>query len=306
MADASKHVAAVEFDDVTLHFGDTPALEHVSFKLYAGQTAVVFGAAGTGKTILLKAAVGLVRPDSGRILLFGEDITGLKETRLFDVRAHVGILFQEGALFDSMTVAENVAYPLLNQKALHSIEPAVAQVALGNGSGPKEAVTDGKTVPSVDDRVRETLRFVELEHTLDKFPSELSGGMRRRVGIARAVVTKPELLLYDSPTAGLDPITAHTIIALILKERDMRNTATIMVTHRYQDGQLMANFRYNPNSGDIEPSRKHTDPQGVASATVSTTFLVMNHGRLVFEGSQAELEASQDPYVSKFARPGAS
>jgi phospholipid/cholesterol/gamma-HCH transport system ATP-binding protein len=126
------------------------------------------------------------------------------------------------------------------------------------------------------------------------------------VGIARAVVTKPELLLYDSPTAGLDPITAHTIIALILKERDTRNTATIMVTHRYQDGQLMANFRYNPNSGDIEPSRKSTDPQGAAGTTVSTTFLVMNHGRLIFEGSQAELEANQDPYVSKFARPGAS
>ena len=139
----------------------------------------------------------------------------------------------------------------------------------------------------LDDRVRESLRFVELEQTLDKFPSELSGGMRRRVGIARAVVTEPALLLYDSPTAGLDPITANTIIALILKERDLRNTATIMVTHRYQDGHLMANFRYNPNSGKIEPAPEQPWTQG-------TRFFVMKEGRLVFEGSEAELQASTD------------
>jgi phospholipid/cholesterol/gamma-HCH transport system ATP-binding protein len=266
------------FEDVSLHFGDTPALDHVSFKMGPGETRVVFGAAGSGKTVLLKVAVGLVKPDSGKVYLLGQEITHLPETELFSLRARVGILFQEGALFDSLTVSENVSYPLENQSTLRA-------------NGEKR---------SVESRVRESLEFVELAHTLEKFPSELSGGMRRRVGIARAVVTEPALELYDSPTAGLDPITAHTIISLILKERDLRNTATIMVTHRFQDGQLMANFRYNPNSGDIERA-----PRGSAE-TVDTKFLIMQEGRLVFEGSETEFLANQDPYVRKFARPGAS
>ena len=264
----------LRFDDVNLTFGDTPALVHLSFSMRAGETRVVLGAAGSGKTMLLKTAVGLVAPDSGHISLFGEEVTGRKESQLYDVRSKVGILFQEGGLFDSLTIAENVAYPLLNQRA-------------GKPPSPEE----------VDRRVRESLSFVELEHTLDKFPSELSGGMRRRVGIARAVVTAPQLVLYDSPTAGLDPITANTIINLILKGRDMRNTATIMVTHRYQDGRLMANFRYNPSSGKIERAE---------SSQLTTRFFVMQEGRLYFEGSEAELRASQDPYVEKFARPGSS
>lgn len=268
----------LRFEDVSLHFDTTAALDHVSFQMQPGQTYVVLGAAGSGKTMLLKVAVGLVRADSGRVSLFGQDITRLREQDLFDKRARVGILFQEGGLFDSLTVAENVAYPLEN-----------SHVALGgsNGNGAR----------SVEDRVRESLRFVELEQTLDKFPNELSGGMRRRVGIARAVVAEPALLLYDSPTAGLDPITANTIVALILKERDLRNTATIMVTHRYQDGHLMANFRYNPNSGQIERASEDV-------SQVSTKFLVMNEGRLVFEGTEPELQASQDSYVRKFLRVG--
>jgi phospholipid/cholesterol/gamma-HCH transport system ATP-binding protein len=197
---------------------------------------------------------------------------------LYDVRSQVGILFQEGGLFDSLTVAENVAYPLLNQHSLHQ---------------------DRQTPPpeEIDRRVRESLRFVELEHTLDKFPSELSGGMRRRVGIARATVTAPQLVLYDSPTAGLDPITANLIINLVIKGRDLNNTATIMVTHRYQDGHLMANFRYNPDSGKIERAE---------SSQLTTRFFVMQEGRLLFEGSESELRASTDSYVQKFARPGSS
>lgn len=271
----------VRFEDVSLRFGTTVALENVSFQMSPGETRVVFGAAGSGKTVLLKVAVGLQRPDSGRVFLLGQDITHMRERDLFDLRARVGILFQEGALFDSLTIADNVAYPLENQRSL-------------------KAAPGGKDRRSMAARVKETLEFVELGQTLDKFPSELSGGMRRRVGIARAVVTQPELVLYDSPTAGLDPITAHTIISLILKERDTRNTASIMVTHRYQDGQLMANFRYNPNSGEIERA-----PRGSAE-TVDTKFLIMQQGRLVFEGSEAEFLANQDPYVQKFARPGAS
>jgi len=268
----------VGFDDVNLAFGSTPALVHLSFSMRAGETRVVLGAAGSGKTMLLKTAVGLVAPDSGHISLFGEEVTGRKESQLYGLRSKVGILFQEGGLFDSLTIAENVAYPLLNQYAVHKNDKALP---------PEE----------VDRRVRESLSFVELEHTLDKFPSELSGGMRRRAGIARAIVTAPQLVLYDSPTAGLDPITANTIINLILKGRDMRNTATIMVTHRYQDGHLMANFRYNPSSGKIERAE---------SSQLTTRFFVMQEGRLFFEGSEAELRASTDSYVQKFARPGSS
>jgi phospholipid/cholesterol/gamma-HCH transport system ATP-binding protein len=272
--------AAIRFEDVCLRFGDVVALDHVSFEVQPGETRVVFGAAGAGKTQILKVAVGLQKPDSGKVYLLGTEITQLKESQLFDLRARVGILFQEGGLFDSQTIAENVAYPLVNQPALK-----------------------GLTVPgakSVDDRVMEALRFVELEKTLAKFPNELSGGMRRRVGIARAVVTEPALVLYDSPTAGLDPITANTIIALILKERDLRNTAALMVTHRYQDGHLMANFRYNPTSGKLEAAAKN------AAAHFSTKFWVMNQGKLVFEGTESELDASQDPYVRRFLRPGAA
>jgi phospholipid/cholesterol/gamma-HCH transport system ATP-binding protein len=195
---------------------------------------------------------------------------------MYPIRSKVGILFQEGGLFDSMTIADNVAYPLLNQQARR------------NGSGPL-------TEAEVDNKVLQTLNFVELGGTLQKFPSEVSGGMRRRVGIARAVVTEPPLVLYDSPTAGLDPITANLIIHLLIKERDSRNTAAILVTHRYQDGHLMANFRYNPDSGQIEPAR-----EGFGS--VKTKFLVMNEGRLVFDGSETELRASQDAYIRKFVK----
>jgi phospholipid/cholesterol/gamma-HCH transport system ATP-binding protein len=229
--------------------------------------------------------MGLVQPNSGSVFLFGQDITNLTEQELFDIRARVGILFQEGGLFDSLTIAANVAYPLLNQRVLR-------EAPNGNGAAPK----------SVEDRVKEVLHFVELDQTLEKFPSELSGGMRRRAGIARAMVTDPALLLYDSPTAGLDPITANTIIALILKEREMRNTATLMVTHRYLDGHLMANFRYNPSSETIERAAPATGESG----RVKTRFFVMNAGQLAFEGSEAELQATQDPYVKKFLRHGSA
>lgn len=276
----------VRFEDVSLHFGSTPALDHVSFEMRPGDTRVVFGAAGSGKTTLLKVALGLIRPDSGRVYLFDQEITHLKEQELYDIRAHVGILFQEGGLFDSMTIGQNVAYPLLNQPALQH----------GSANG------NGNSARSVDDRVREALHFVELDQTLEKVPSELSGGMRRRVGIARAVVTAPQLLLYDSPTAGLDPITANTIIALILKEREMRNTATIMVTHRFLDGHLVGNFRYNPSSGKLERDRGAAEGRG----RENTRIFVMNQGSLVFVGTEAELEASQDPYVRKFLRHGSS
>lgn len=276
-APSTTGVKIVRFEDVSLNFGDTPGLDHVSFEMQAGETRVLFGAAGSGKTTLLKVALGLLTPDSGRVLLFGEDITKLGEQELFDIRARIGILFQEGGLFDSLNIADNVAYPLLNQRVLRAALPG-----------------DGDSSKTVAERVQEALQFVELGKTLEKFPSELSGGMRRRAGIARAVVTRPALLLYDSPTAGLDPITANTIIALLLKERQNRNTATIMVTHRYLDGHLMANFRYNSSSGKLE----RTPQPKEESATVR--FFVMKEGRLIFDGSEAELQGTPDPYVRKF------
>ena len=258
----------LKFEHVTVSFDDMPAMRDVSFEAHEGETRVILGAAGSGKTVLLKAALGLLRPAGGRVLVFGEDIGKMREAQLFDVRSKMGMLFQESALFDSLDIEENVAYPLLNQPSIRISEKEVRP------------------------RVEEALRFVELEHTISKFPSELSGGMRRRVAIARAVVTNPPLVLYDSPTAGLDPITAHTIIALLIKERDINKTTAVMVTHRYQDGNLMANFRYNPESGQLEPARDD----------VHTIFMVMREGGLVFEGGQTQLEASTDPYISRFVK----
>jgi phospholipid/cholesterol/gamma-HCH transport system ATP-binding protein len=262
----------LRLDEVTVRFDDLVALDGLSFEMREGETVVILGAAGSGKTVLLKTALRLIKPDEGTVHLFGRDTTGMQEDELNELRSRMGILFQEGGLFDSLTIEENVAYPLVNQRA----------IALP----PQE----------VAGRVKETLEFVELAHTLDKVPSELSGGMRRRVGIARAVVTEPALLLYDSPTAGLDPITATTIMTLIAKERDIRNTTTALATHRYQDGHLLANYRYNPSTEALE--RVGANQTG----ELRTRFLVMQDGRIAFEGSQGELEASQDPYVSKFAK----
>lgn len=259
----------LRFENVSVEFDGVPALDDVSFCVEEKETRIILGAAASGKTVLLKTAMGLVRASSGKVFLFEEDVTHLPESQLFAIRPKLGMLFQESALFDSMTVAQNVAYPLLNQKSI---------------SMPRD---------QMEPAVRNSLRFVELEQTLDRYPSELSGGMRRRVAIARAVVTNPPLLLYDSPTAGLDPITAHTIMALIIKERDVNNSTALVVTQRYQDGNLVANFRYNPKSGRLDPA---------GDGTTKTVFMVLKEGRLVFQGGQADLEASTDPYISKFVK----
>ena len=269
---ADAPIPVLRFEHVSVAFDDTPALADVSFQAYEGESRVIMGATGSGKTVLLKTALGLQRPDSGTVYVFGKDISRMRERELFDIRSKIGMLFQESALFDSLNIEDNVSYPLLNQPSIHC---------------PPEDVLP---------RVEEALKFVELEGTLEKFPSELSGGMRRRAAIARAVVTEPPLLLYDSPTAGLDPITANTIIALIVKERDLNKTTTLIVTYRYQDGNLVANFRYNPEDGGLEPAGKH------GGAETRTFFMVLREGRLVFEGTQNELEASKDAYISKFVK----
>jgi len=262
----------LRFEHVSVTFEGTPALSDLSFEAREGESRVILGAAGSGKTVLLKTALGLIKPDSGKVYVFGKDLTTLKERELFEIRSKIGMLFQESALFDSLTIEENVAYPLVNQKAIHC------------------------SAADVHPRVEQALEFVELGGTLEKFPSELSGGMRRRAAIARAVVTNPPLILYDSPTAGLDPITAHTIMALLVKARDVARTTTLVVTYRYQDGNVMANFRYNSKQGQIEVARNG------ASRDIRTTFMVLQEGRLVFEGDQSELEASHDPYISKFVK----
>lgn len=259
---------ALEFSDVTLVFDDVVALERVSFRVDAGDSLVILGQASSGKSVLLKLALGLLQPDSGRIYLFGEQISDMREDDLLPYRQQVGMVFQESALFDSLSVFDNVAYPLLNRNS-------------GAAPPPEE----------VEERVREALRFVELEAAIDKLPSELSGGMRRRVAIARAIVNQPRLVLYDSPTAGLDPITAHTIVTLILKGRDTAGVTSLVVTHRLQNGHLLANFHYDPATGEVvRPCRSQTQ------------FLVLRQGRVVFLGTQEELALQQDPYVVKFVR----
>jgi phospholipid/cholesterol/gamma-HCH transport system ATP-binding protein len=266
----------LEFDNVSLRYGDSWALRDISLTLNPGETRIIFGAAGSGKTTLLKAVIGLVDVDQGRIRLFGKEVTSLRESQLFAVRSGAGVLFQEGGLFDSLSVGENVEYPLLNRQA-------------GEGAiSPEDA----------EKRVRDALRFVELEQTFDKFPAEISGGMRRRVGIARAIVTEPPLVLYDSPTAGLDPITANTIMALVAKERDVRNSASLIVTHRYQDGEIMSDFRYDPEQEELRPVKDSADPR----KRERTKFIVMKEGQIVFFGTRQELESSTDDYIKRFVR----
>lgn len=256
------------FRNVSFGFGDALALRDVSFELQRGQTLIIHGAAGSGKTVLLKIALGLLRPTSGRVVLFGQDVTEISEQQWFDVRSRVGVLFQEGGLFDSLSIEDNVGYPLVNQWLLHVPPDDVAP------------------------RVEQSLEFVELGHTLEKFPSELSGGMRRRVGIARAIVTQPELLLYDSPTAGLDPITANTIMALIVKGRDVRHATTLIVTHRHQDGEILERYQYDESKGALREAEK---------VSAGTRYLVLREGGIAFLGPPAEFDACRDPYVSKFS-----
>jgi phospholipid/cholesterol/gamma-HCH transport system ATP-binding protein len=256
----------VVFRNVTIAFDGPPVLEDVSFSIAPGETRVLLGPAGVGKSVLLKLVNGLLRPDQGSILLFGEEISHMPEQKLFPLRTRVGMVFQEGALFDSLTVRDNVAYQLI-----------------------QEQVPDAE----IDQRVRDALRFVELEETFDLFPASLSGGMRRRVAIARALIRTPELLLYDSPTGGLDPVTSTTIIELVMKERDVSRTPSLLVTHRLQDAFTLCTHRFDPELGHMAPLPKgETDP--------NTTFLMLEEGRLIFDGSLHDLVHSQNSFVREF------
>lgn len=256
----------VSFEDVSIRFDEKQVLRNISFKAERGETRIILGPAGGGKSVLVKLTNGLLRPDSGTIRVFGEDITAMKEKDLFQMRKRVGMVFQESALFDSLSVEENVAYRLNEE---HVPE--------------KEA----------HERVVEALQFVELEQAIEKFPSELSGGMRRRVSIARAIISKPDLILYDSPTAGLDPITSTTIVDLIIKQRDVSHTTALLITHRMQDAFLLAMSRFDRKTGKVEPLPN----RGIDD---STKFLVLNEGRVVFDGTTLELVRSTDPWLRDY------
>jgi phospholipid/cholesterol/gamma-HCH transport system ATP-binding protein len=256
----------VSFEDVSISFDEKQVLQNISFSVHHGETRIILGPAGGGKSVLMKLTNGLLRPDSGTIRVFGEDITAMSERDLFKMRKRVGMVFQESALFDSLSVEENVAYRLNEE---HVPED--------------EAHT----------KVVEALQFVELEQAIAKYPSELSGGMRRRVSIARAIISKPDLILYDSPTAGLDPITSTTIVDLVIKQRDVSHTTSLMITHRMQDAFLLAMSRFDVQSGKVEPI-----PNG--GIDDSTRFLVLNEGRVVFDGTTLELVRSTDPWLRDY------
>jgi phospholipid/cholesterol/gamma-HCH transport system ATP-binding protein len=256
----------VVFEDVSITFDIKPVLQNISFTVYRGETRIILGPAGGGKSVLMKLANGLIRPDSGTIRVFGEDVTRMPETDLFKLRGRIGMVFQESALFDSLSVEDNVAYRLHEDRV------------------PDE---------EAHKRVIEALQFVELENTIEKFPSELSGGMRRRVSIARAIIAKPDLILYDSPTGGLDPITSTTIIDLVIKQRDVSHTTSLLITHRLQDAFLLARNRFNQQTGKIEPI-----PNG--GIDDSTKFLVLNEGRVVFDGNTQELVHTDDPWLKEY------
>lgn len=259
---------AIVFEDVWLAFEENEVLRGISFRLPYGETKALFGVAGSGKSTILKLALGLFKPDAGRITVLGRDVTQMREEELFALRGKIGMVFQESALFDSLTVSENVAYRLMEE---HDI-------------GYEE----------IDQRVREALRFVELEHTVHMLPSELSGGMRRRVAIARAIITQPELLLYDSPTGGLDPVTSNTIIELIVKQRDVYKTSALLVTHRLQDAFTMATHQFDKQTNQLRalPRGQYCD--------VPMSFLMLRDGKVIFDGDIHQLAHTKDEYIREY------
>ena len=257
----------VELRHASISFDGPPVLVNVSFTVAPGETRILLGPAGVGKSVLLKLINGLLLPDSGSVLLFGEEINTMTEEQLFPLRARTGMVFQEGALFDSLTVRDNIGYQLMQDEKISDEE--------------------------IDTRVHEALRFVGLEQTFSLFPASLSGGMRRRVAIARALINNPDLLLYDSPTGGLDPVTSTNIIELIVKQRDVHRTPSLLVTHRLQDAFTLCTHRFDPEKNAMVPL-----PEGETDQ--STTFLMLDEGRLIFNGTLHDLLHSENPFVREF------
>ena len=260
---------AIEFRDVSLSFEDRVVMDTVSFGVRRGEAKVVMGGSGTGKSTLLRLVLGFLKPDQGRIFVEGEDITDFTEEQMMNVRRKIGMVFQEGALFDSLTVYDNVAYRLREQRVLES---------------------------EIEESVMRMLRFVDLEEAARKMPNELSGGMRRRVGIARALVGSPKIILYDEPTAGLDPITARTICELVLKLRDLEEVSSIFVTHRLQDIEVLSGeYVLRDDRGNLVFAK-----EGESLCLINTKFIMLREGNIIFSGTDEELYESQNPYIRKF------
>jgi phospholipid/cholesterol/gamma-HCH transport system ATP-binding protein len=260
----------IELREVSLAFDEKQGLSQISVRVEQGEALFLLGVTGSGKSLLLKVVLGLIKPDSGQVLVQGRDITPMDEDELDQFRRRMGIVFQEGALFDSLSVYENVAYRLREDGMLQEGE--------------------------IERRVREGLRFVELEDAINKLPSELSGGMRRRVAIARAIISEPEIMLYDSPTAGLDPVTSHTITVQIAKLRDVQHVTSLVVTHRLQDAFVLANYVYIEQRQALSPILD-ADHGGTRPVT---RFLVLRDGAAYFQGTPEELAGTRDPYLLKY------
>jgi phospholipid/cholesterol/gamma-HCH transport system ATP-binding protein len=261
-------IPALEVKDVVKFYGDNAVLEGVSFQVYKGETKIIIGASGSGKSTILKLIMGLDRPDEGRIFVEGRDIATLSEEEMVEVRQKIGMVFQESALFDSLNVRENVGYRLYEK---------------------------GAPDDEIERRVRETLGFVGLVDAIEKFPSELSGGMKRRVALARALISEPEIMLYDEPTAGLDPVTSRKINELIIALRDVNNVTGVFVTHRMRDAFTLATEYARNGNSDISFHREGTD-----LCIANTKFLMLRDGKIIFDGPDEILRRSSDPYIKRF------
>ena len=264
-------IPAIEFRDVLLAFDDRVVLDHLSFRVMKGETKIILGGSGGGKSTIIKLVLGLLKPDAGRVLVDGEDITDYNEVEMMRVRKNIGMVFQEGALFDSLSVYDNVAYRLHEQ---------------------------GVPESEVEPEVRRMLRFVNLEDAIDKMPAELSGGMRRRVGIARALVGDPKIVLFDEPTAGLDPPTARTICELAMKLRDLEDVSSIFVTHEMNNlHYICSEYAVVNEEGQIVFER-----EGERLCLTNSKVMMMRNGRIIFSGTDESLQRAEDPYIQKFLR----
>ncbi len=268
---AGRLLPPIEFVDVDLAFDDQVILDKVSFSVRRGETKLVLGGSGSGKSTIIKLILGLIKPDAGKILIEGEDITEFDDMDLMRIRKNVGMVFQEGALFDSLSVYENVAY------RLHE---------------------EGVDEDEVEHEVRRMLQFVDLEDAIDKMPIELSGGMRRRVGIARALVGNPGIVLFDEPTAGLDPPTARTICELAIKLRDIEDVSSIFVTHEMNNLEyLSSEYAVIDRDGQVQ-----FELEGKSLCILNTEVMMLRKGKIVFSGKEDQLRASEDPYIRRFIR----
>jgi phospholipid/cholesterol/gamma-HCH transport system ATP-binding protein len=269
--DSDRAIPAIEFRDVTIEYDGRNVLNSLSFKVMKGETKIILGGSGCGKSTTIKLVLGLIKPDSGQVLVNGEDITNYSETEMMRVRKKIGMIFQEGALFDSLSVYENVAFKLHEQ---------------------------GVPEEEVEAEVRRMLRFVNLEEAIDKMPAELSGGMRRRVGIARALVGDPKIVMFDEPTAGLDPPTARTICELAMKLRDLEDVSSIFVTHEMNNlDYLCSEYAVVNEAGDVV-----FEIEGEKLCLINSKVLMMRDGQVIFSGTDETLRKADDKYIQKFLR----